>query len=126
MSKYSMNINGKTFSGDCYGKGVSINNGKVIIDGNIINEIDASKIMKIVIEGDVGDVGSDKPIEIHGTVNGNVKSLENINCENIYGDVKAGHNVNCNNIEGDILVGKNVNCNNVSGNIRATGNVNKC
>lgn len=75
-------INGKTIT--CSGSNVVINNGKVIVDGNTIQECSSDDI-KVVIEGDVNKIDCGGLVEVHG-------NSGNINCGGsceVSGDVKG-------------------------------------
>ena len=100
-------INGKTIT--CSGTNVVINNGKVIVDGNIIQECNSSDI-KVTIEGDVNKIDCDGSVEVHG----NSGSIDcGGNCEisgDVKGDIDAGGSVTCGNVSGDVNAGGSVKC----------------
>lgn len=108
--KKSMNritINGKTIT--CSGTNVVINNGKVIVDGNIIQECNSSDI-KVTIEGDVNKIDCDGSVEVHGN-SGNIDCGGS--CEvggDVEGDINAGGSITCGNVSGDIDAGGSVRC----------------
>lgn len=85
-------INGKTIT--CSGSNVVINNGKVIVDGNIIQKCSSYDI-KVVIEGDVNKIDCVGSVEVHGN-SGNIDCGGS--CEvsgDVDGDIDAGGSVRC-------------------------------
>lgn len=100
-------INGKTIA--CSGTNVVINNGKVIVDGNIVQECNNSDI-KVTIEGDVNKIDCSGSVEVHGN-SGNIYCGGS--CEvsgDVKGDINAGGSVTCGNVSGDIDAGGSVRC----------------
>lgn len=85
-------INGKTIT--CSGTNVVINNGKVIVDGNIIQECNSDDI-KVIIEGDVNKIDCGGSCEISGDVKGDIDAGGSVTCGNVSGDIDAGGSVRC-------------------------------
>ena len=100
-------INGKTIV--CLGTNVVINNGEIIVDGNIVQECNSGDI-KVIIEGDVNKIDCGGSVE----VNGNLGSIDcGGSCEvgrDVKGDIDAGSSVTCGNVSGDIDAGGSVRC----------------
>jgi hypothetical protein len=103
----TITINGKTFQ--CSGGNITISNGKVIVDGKII-ESNIGCNAEIVINGNVNKIDCDYNVVVYGnsgsidcggscTVDGNVK-----------GNVDASGSVKCGNVSGDINAGGSVSC----------------
>lgn len=103
----SVTINGKTII--CSGSNISIANGSLIIDGNII-QTDVGGNTKVTINGDVNKIDCSGSVEVHGnsgsidcggsctvdgTVNGNIDCGGSIECGNVSGDIDAGGSVRC-------------------------------
>lgn len=94
----------------CSGTNVIINNGKVIVDGDIVQECNSGNI-KVTIEGDVNKIRISRgSVEIHG-------NSGNIDCGgsrevsgDVKGDIDAGSSVTCGNVSGDIDAGGSVRC----------------
>lgn len=100
-------INGQTIN--YAGNSVVIHNGKIIVDGNVVQEYHGSNV-KVTIEGNVGKINCDGSVEIHGD-SGDVDCGGN--CEisgDVKGDVDAGGSVTCGNVLGDIDAGGSVRC----------------
>lgn len=75
-------INGQTIT--CSGSNIIVDNGKIIVDGQTINEC-TDKNIKVVIEGNVNSLDCSGTVEVHGNV-------DDINCSgscNITGDVEG-------------------------------------
>lgn len=105
----SITINGKTIT--CSGNNVVINNGRVIVDGNVISECNTGNV-KVVIEGDINKIDCDGSVEVHG----NSGSVEcGGSCKvggNVKGNIDAGGSVTCENVAGSIDAGGTVKCRN--------------
>lgn len=99
-------INGKTYRGN--GQNITINNGKVMIDGRDVTPDDNGKEINIHIDGYVNELNVDVcdnvslngeakniktksgDINIAGNVIGNVKTMSgDVNCENVSGNVST-------------------------------------
>ena len=112
----SIVINGQTIN--CSGSNITINNGKVIVDGKVVQ----------------GDMSGDIHVEIHGNVQ-NIKCSGHVTvhgnagyidcggaCEvggDVCGDIDAGTHINCGNVTGDVDAGTSVVCRDVSGDVDA-------
>lgn len=88
------------------GNNIIIKNDSICIDGKTIKCFDD----KIVIEGNVGSIESDKSITVNGNIEGSVTSKGSVNCNNIVGDVQANGSVNCDDIIGNINAMGSINC----------------
>lgn len=99
-------INGKVFNYS--GNNITINNGKVIVDGNVIQE--CSGDIKVNIYGDAHIVDCNGSVEVFG----NAGSIDcGGSCEitgDVTGNVDAGGSVTCGNVSGDIDAGGSVSC----------------
>ncbi len=85
-------INGKTIT--CPGSNVVIRNGKVIVDGDTIQECSSGDI-KVVIEGDVNNIDCDGSVTVRGNVDGDIDAGGSVTCGNVSGDIDAGGSVKC-------------------------------
>ena len=95
-----ININGKIYNGNC----ISINNGRVIIDGKEqINGL--SGTVKVIVEGNLKSLKADGSVEVNGDVKGNIYCGGSCNCNNVGGDVDCGGSCNCGNVAGDVDAG---------------------
>lgn len=101
----SININGKSYN--VSGNNISVVNGKVIVDGKIIEE-NLSGVVEVKFEGALASLRSDA----------------SVTCGNVHGDVKAGSSVKCLDVDGNVNAGSSVNCNNVGGNVKAGSSIN--
>lgn len=101
----NMNINGKTFAWS--GGSMEINNGKVIVDGRIIDEYNSGDI-RVIIKGDVNKIECAGSVEVHG-------NATKINC---CGSCEVGGDVN-----GDIIAAGPVTCKNSTGNVSTGGSI---
>lgn len=108
-------INGKTYKGN----NIVFNNGSVIIDGKVQDEIDENKI-EISVLCNVDKIYSEESVNIKGNVTGNVEAKTNVNCDDIYGDVNAGVNINCDDIKGNATARVTINCDDIGGNAIAS------
>lgn len=100
----TITINGVTYSGN----NISINNGKMTIDG-----VDASNIpdnvMTIKVEGILNSLTCDKSVNVNGTIQGNIEAKGSVNCDDVKGNVNAGGSVNCDDIGGNVNAGGSIN-----------------
>lgn len=97
-----ININGRSF----FGKNISINNNKIIIDGKDVTP--DSKEISITVEGNIeklsvdvcneltvtGDVGKintmSGDVDISGNVTGNIETMSgDVHCGNVGGNIKT-------------------------------------
>lgn len=96
----SININGSTFYG---GRNITINNGRVIIDGKDLTP-DAKNI-SIQVNGDVHEMSVDacNQVDIHGSV-GQISTLSgDVICHAVSGDVNTmSGDVRCQNVGGSV------------------------
>lgn len=116
----SITINGKTIH--CSGSNIVINNGKVIVDGKVVQG-DMNGDIRVEIHGDVESIKCGGSV----TVRGNAANIDCGGgcevCGDVHGNVDAGSHINCGNVAGNVDAGNYVNCGNVSGDVDAGGNV---
>jgi len=112
----SINMNGKIYSG----RSVSISNNKVIVNG--VDITPDSKIINIIIEGDVDKIEVDYCESV--AVNGNAQTIRttsgDIICKDVKGDVQStSGDIEAGNVGGSIqTVSGDINCNDVNGNVK--------
>ena len=96
-----ININGKIFQYDGNGS-ISVENGKVYINGKLQNGEDTSKEVHIKIEGNVDklDIVACSSLSINGNVTNIDSGSGDVNVEGDAGSIKTG--------SGDVEVGGNV------------------
>lgn len=100
-------INGKTITYS--GTNVVINNEKVIVDGNIVQECNSGDI-KVTIEGNVNKIDCGGSVEVHGN-SGSIDCGGSCKVSgDVKGDIDAGGSVTCGNVSGDIDAGGSVRC----------------
>lgn len=116
----SITINGKTIQ--CSGRNIVIANGKVVVDGNTIEENMKDNIT-IEIHGDVEYIQCQGAVTIHG-------NADNIDCDgnctvngDVYGFIDAGGNIHCGDVKGDADAGGNITCSLICGDADAGGNI---
>ena len=100
----TVTINGVTYEGN----NVSMINNRIIIDGKEVGETERAQT-QIVINGNIGNLETDKSVTVNGEITGNVTAGGSVNCDDIGGDVRAGGSVNCDDIGGDVRAGGSVN-----------------
>ncbi len=98
----SVTINGKTYTGRA---SVNIVNGKVIIDGKVVEQEANIPKIEIVIHGDLEELKADHCETI--TVNGSAGSVStmagDVRCKEVNGDVSTmSGNVHCGDVKGDV------------------------
>jgi len=100
-SKGTITINGKTYTGN----DVSINNGQVIIDGVVQEEI-KEHVIHVVVNGGIDSISMGSGSVTANTV-GSVKTGSgDVECDDIRGDVKTGSgSVRCKQISGNVKTG---------------------
>ena len=103
----NVTINGQTIT--CSGRDITISNGNVIVDGNVI-QTNIGNNAKIIINGDVNKIDCIGSVEVHG-------NSESIDCGGnctVYGDVNGnidvGGSIECDSVLGDIVAGGSVRC----------------
>ena len=99
-SKSTIKINGDTYQVE--GNNIMIRNGKIIVDGKVINDEKVS-VSKVIVTGNCESINCDGSVEINGD-SGRVK------CGGSCGSVSAGGSVTCGNVEGEVLDGGSVKC----------------
>ena len=103
----SVVINGQTIN--CSGSNISIQNGKVIVDGVVIQDNIAYDI-KVEVYGDVNKLDCAGSVEVHGNcgsidcsgsckvdgnVNGNIDASGSVTCGNVAGDIDCSGSIRC-------------------------------
>lgn len=100
-------VNGKTVR--VSGNNIIVSNGKVIVDGKVIEENLAGDITVIVegncnkvdaagsveVHGDCGSVDCSGSCTIRGNVTGNVDASGSVTCGNIGGDIDCSGSIHC-------------------------------
>lgn len=104
MNKNKITINGVTI--EVEGNTVSVNNGRIIVDGKVIKD-NLSGNVHVKWEGELARLESDASVEC-GDVEGNVAAGGSINCKNVAGGVQAGGLVQALHVAGGIMAGGSV------------------
>lgn len=117
MARFS--IDGREFKG----KNVSIQNGRVIIDGVTQNGSLHGVVEIRVIDGVIENLSCDANVYC-GDVTGNIDAGGSIQCGNVGGSVVADGSVQCGNVAKNVGAGGSVICSSVSGNVSAGGSIN--
>lgn len=112
-------INGKVYSG----RSISINNNKIVIDGNnIVNE--ESKTINIYIEGNVDQLNVDacEKVMVNGFVNTLSTMSGDVDCGNVNQSVSTqSGDVECENVGGNISTQSgDIKAKNISGSVKTT------
>lgn len=89
-------INGVTH--EVYGKNINVSNGKIMVDGNVIEE-GLTGIVKVSFEGDLANLEC-ADAKITGNVQGNVNAAD-VRCGDVGGNVN-GADVKCRDVAGRI------------------------
>lgn len=101
----NININGKRFEVPD-GAEVSIKDNKIYVGGEELNggiEVGDRELHIYIAEGArVEGVRSEKSLNVHGEIHGNVQAGGAVNCDNVEGDVYASGAVNCDDIHGNV------------------------
>lgn len=105
-------INGRTIN--YAGNNIVINNGKIIVDGNVIQEYNNGEYIgssvNVIIKGDVNKIDCNGSVEVHG----NAGAIDcGGSCQvggNVVGDIDAGGSVTCGKVSGDIDAGGRIMC----------------
>ena len=100
----SINVNGRTYRGTS----ITINNGKVIIDGKVQEE-GLSGTVEVKVVEDIGSLTCDGSATVYGNVLGNVHAQNSVEVEgDVLGDVNAGNSVDAKSIKGNVRAGNSV------------------
>lgn len=116
-------INGKSY----VGQSISINNGKIVIDGKIhVNE--ESKTINIYIEGNVDTlkVDSCEKVMVNGFVNSLSTMSGDVECGNVNQSVSTqSGDIECENVGGDISTQSgDIKAKNITGSVKSmTGDI---
>lgn len=116
-------VNGKRI--EVQGDNISIKNGEVYVDGKKVDGSKPTSELKIIIEGNVGNLTVDNgSVEVKGMVTGNVDCGGSFKGHDVMGSIDCGGSVQCNDVGQSIDCGGSVQCGNVGGEIDAGGSVN--
>lgn len=100
-------INGKSIN--YTGNNICIQDGKVIIDGKMIQSCTEPDI-KVVVYGDVNKLDCAGSVEVHGNC-GSIDCSGSCKVDgNVNGDIDASGSVTCGNVAGDIDCSGSVRC----------------
>ena len=117
----NITVNGRTIN--CSGSNITISNGKVIVDGKLVQG-DMSGDINVEIHGNVENIQCGGSVTVHGNVSGCIDCGTTCNVDGyVNGDIDAGNSVNCGDVAGDVDAGNAVHCRNVSGDVDAGGSV---
>lgn len=101
-------INGNVF--ETNGKTISICNGTVIVDGNIIKNGLVENI-NVTIQGDVEKIDCSGSVNVEGNVIGNIDCGGSVDINrDVKGSIKCGGSCTCGTVSGDIVAGGSINC----------------
>lgn len=117
----NITINGKSMivTGDC--KNVSIQNGKVIINGKVIKG--TKDVIDIHVDGNVGSIKCNGSVDVTGSVSNGVDCGGSLSCEDVNGAIDVGGSVTCGLVGGSIDAGGSVRCGDVGGDVDAGGSI---
>lgn len=100
-------VNGTTIS--CSGSNIVISNGKVIVDGNVI-QTNIGSNAQVNIDGDVEKIECDGSVKVHGS-SGNIDCGGSCTVDgNVNGSINCGGSAHCRDVSGDINAGGSVRC----------------
>lgn len=118
-------INGKSYTVPD-GKAISIEDGKLYVDGQPYGESFAKTLVEIVLTGTtLSSLSVDNGSVRCQDVAGDVRCNGSVTAENVTGHVVVGGSVSCGNVSGDVKAGGSVKCNDVSGKVSAGGSVSR-
>ncbi len=100
-------IGGKTFSIP-NGSSISIKNGKVIVDGKLLESTEPLRPIYVEVYGDVKDLKTNNTATIHGSVTGSVEAGNTVECGDVGGNVEAGNSVHARHIKGNVKAGNSI------------------
>lgn len=112
-------INGMDIVG---GRNITITNGVVMVDGNVVEGSPINHRITVEVLGDLASLTCDGNV-ICEDVHGKVDAGGSVTCGDVTGNVDAGGSAKCGNITGSVDAGGSVNCGSVGGNIDAGGSV---
>lgn len=80
-------INGKKYEGN----NVSISNGNIVIDGDLVGKTSEFEEKELIIQGNVNSITTASgDVTVNGNVTGNVSTMSgDIECGNIFGNVST-------------------------------------
>lgn len=98
---HRVSINGKTVS--VTGDNVYISNGKIIVDGKDVEDIESigkNTVVNVIIEGNVGSIQCDGSVEVKGNVSDGIDCGGNVTVGgSVEGDVDCGGSTT---VKGDV------------------------
>lgn len=100
-----ININGRSIS--VSGNGITINNGKVYVDGKLVEE-GLSGQVEVSFTGDLASLKVDGSATVNGNVQGRLDAGGSVNCKDVGKSVDAGGSVNCGTVGGNVDAGGSV------------------
>lgn len=99
-------INGTVF--ETNGRNISVNNGTVIVDGEVIKK-GISGSINIIINGDVNQIDCAGSVTVNGSVAGDIDCGGSVHVnENVKGNIDCGGSCNCENVGGHVDAGGSV------------------
>lgn len=119
----SINIGGVQVTGN----NIEIRNGKVIVDGVVIEGVNNTNGVSIsgggvlevrVLEGRVENLKADGSITC-GNVEGSANAGGSVRCDDVKGNANAGGSITCGDVGGNASAGGSVKCGDVRGNVTA-------
>lgn len=121
--KNKISVNGVVY--EVEGNNISMTNGKIYVDGKLVETGTLSGDVKLTFEGDLVNLKSDTSVKVNGNVNGHVDAGGSVSVGgSIFSYVDAGGSVNCTgDIDGNIDAGGSVTCGNVKGDVDAGGSI---
>lgn len=108
MASNRITINGTTVTVTGSASSVSIINGKVIVNGQVVQD-GLSGIVEIKWDGPLASLQADAAVTC-GDVHGNVRAASSVSAGDVGGSVNAGGSVNCGQVSGSVNAGGAVNC----------------
>lgn len=88
----SVTINGQTFT--CSGSNITISNGNVIVDGNMI-QTNIGNNAKVIVNGNVNEIDCSGTVEVHGN-SGSIDCSGSCTVDgDVNGNIDAGGSVKC-------------------------------
>lgn len=85
-------VNGRRVQ--CSGRNISIQNGKISVDGKPL-ECDMTGDIHVVVNGDINQLTCAGSCTVSGDVNGSIDATGSVTCGTVYGDIDAAGSVRC-------------------------------
>ncbi|UUV46557.1 hypothetical protein [Bacillus phage vB_BanS-Thrax3] len=109
----SITINGQTYVGN----NITMDNGKVIVDG-VEQDVIHKEPIQLTVNCNVEKIFVEESISVHGDIHGDVVAKNSINCMDVIGDANAGFSINCSDIKGNAEANA-INCSDIYGDAKA-------